>query len=42
VHPALHAADVLLHSDTQAPDNPQFIAQENPFVSQREMHWAGV
>jgi hypothetical protein len=41
-HPALHAADVLLYSATQAPDNPQFMAQENPFVSQREMHSAAV
>jgi hypothetical protein len=38
----LHAADVLLHSATQAPDNPQFIAHEKPSVSQREMHWATV
>jgi hypothetical protein len=40
--PALHAADVSLHSATQAPDNPQFIAQENPSASQREMHWDAV
>jgi hypothetical protein len=42
VQPALQAADVFLHSATQAPDNPQFMAQENPFVSQRAMHWAAV
>jgi hypothetical protein len=41
-HPALHAADAVLHSATHAPDKPQFMAQEKPLESQRETHSASV